>query len=171
MALKASTIVLNQKRAATGSQWRSWRRGVTWENLGRLKTRRAAAFWLCCNSWVAEAGSPAKRELYSLVSTSSNTTLWKYFDTSKLILTHVKAQKYLHQNTSIIPKVHNVQNGMFQNHIYDIIAYNCNALITEYSYWHISMFIPLTFEAGKGGITTIYSLSAGYFVNFRSGIK
>lgn len=32
-------------RAATGSQWRSWRRGITWENLGRLKTRRAAVFW------------------------------------------------------------------------------------------------------------------------------
>uniref|UniRef100_A0A0E9XZW9 Uncharacterized protein n=1 Tax=Anguilla anguilla TaxID=7936 RepID=A0A0E9XZW9_ANGAN len=31
-------------RAITGSQWRVVSRGVTWECLGRLKTRRAAAF-------------------------------------------------------------------------------------------------------------------------------
>ena len=63
-ALKASVVVLNLMQTATGSQWRSRRRrGVTWENLGRLKTRRAAAFWICCSSFVAEAGGPAKSEL------------------------------------------------------------------------------------------------------------
>ena len=36
MSLKASTFVLNQMWAATGSQRRSQRRQVTWENLGRL---------------------------------------------------------------------------------------------------------------------------------------
>ena len=34
--LMASTIVLNRMRAATRSQWRSWRSGVTLENLGRI---------------------------------------------------------------------------------------------------------------------------------------
>ena len=31
-ALKASAIVLNQMRTATGSRWRSKLKGVTWEN-------------------------------------------------------------------------------------------------------------------------------------------
>ena len=39
-ALKASTIVLNWMRDATGSQWRSRRKeGVTWEDLGKLLMR------------------------------------------------------------------------------------------------------------------------------------
>ena len=41
----------------------SWRRGVLWENLGRLKTRCTAVFWIRCNCLVAEAGSPVKSEL------------------------------------------------------------------------------------------------------------
>ncbi|KAK3521487.1 hypothetical protein QTP70_006825 [Hemibagrus guttatus] len=36
-------------RAATGSQWRERSSGVVWENLGRLKTSRAAAFWIICS--------------------------------------------------------------------------------------------------------------------------
>ena len=63
MALKASTIVLNWMRAATGSQWRSWRSRVTEENLGRLKTRHAAAFWICCNGLVAVAGSRSQEQV------------------------------------------------------------------------------------------------------------
>ena len=43
-ALKASINVLYSVRAATGSQWRERRRGETCENLGWLKTSRAAAF-------------------------------------------------------------------------------------------------------------------------------
>ena len=35
--------------------------GVTRENLGRLKTRHAAALWIHCNGLVTEAGSPTKR--------------------------------------------------------------------------------------------------------------
>ena len=43
-ALKASTIVLNWLQAATGSQWRSQSRGVTWESLGSLlKTQNTEA--------------------------------------------------------------------------------------------------------------------------------
>ena len=30
-------------------------RGVTWENLYRLKTRSAAVFWIHCNGLVAES--------------------------------------------------------------------------------------------------------------------
>ena len=56
-ALKASTIILNRTQAAPGSQWRSQRRGVTWENLSRFKIR------IRCNGLVAEAGSPAKSGL------------------------------------------------------------------------------------------------------------
>ena len=45
-ARKVSTRVLNLIRAVMGSQWREMRSRVTWERLGRLKTRRAAAFWI-----------------------------------------------------------------------------------------------------------------------------
>ena len=62
-ALWVSTIVLNLMQAATGSQGRSRKRGVTWENFGRLNTSRAAAFWMCCKGLIAEAGSPARSEL------------------------------------------------------------------------------------------------------------
>jgi len=44
-AMKASTSVLNLMRAITGRQWRSRKRGVTWENFGKLNTSCAAAFW------------------------------------------------------------------------------------------------------------------------------
>ena len=43
-ARKVSTRVLNLIRAVMGSQWREMRRGVTWECLGRMKTRWPAAF-------------------------------------------------------------------------------------------------------------------------------
>ncbi len=43
--LYASISVLNLKRAATGTQCRETKRGVTsWALLGSLKTSRAAAF-------------------------------------------------------------------------------------------------------------------------------
>ena len=51
----ASTIVVHRMQATTGSQWRSWRREVTWEHLGRLKMRRTSAFWINilseCTHW------------------------------------------------------------------------------------------------------------------------
>ena len=46
-ALESRTIILNRMRAATGSQWRSRRRGVTLENLGILKTRQRFS----CRGW------------------------------------------------------------------------------------------------------------------------
>jgi len=52
-------------QAITGSQWRSRKKGVTWENFGKLNTRRAAAFWVRCKGLIVEAGSPARRELQS----------------------------------------------------------------------------------------------------------
>ncbi len=42
--LYASISVLNFMRAATGSQCREIKKGVTWALLGSLKTSRAAAF-------------------------------------------------------------------------------------------------------------------------------
>ncbi len=42
--LYASINVLNLMRAATGSQCKEIKRGVTWALLGSLKTSRAAAF-------------------------------------------------------------------------------------------------------------------------------
>jgi len=39
------------------------KRGVTWENNGKLNTRRAAAFWKLCKDLIVEPGSPARREL------------------------------------------------------------------------------------------------------------
>ena len=47
IALNSSTIIFGM-RAATWSQWRSQRRGLTWENSGRSKTRHTASFWICC---------------------------------------------------------------------------------------------------------------------------
>jgi len=47
-ALQASTNDLNLMRAITGSQWRSRKRGVTWEHFGNLNTRHAAMFWMSC---------------------------------------------------------------------------------------------------------------------------
>ncbi len=44
VVLYASINVLNLMRAATGSQCREIKRGVTWALLGLLKTSRAAAF-------------------------------------------------------------------------------------------------------------------------------
>ncbi len=42
--LYASISILNLMQAATGSQCREIKRGVTWAFLGSLKTSRAAAF-------------------------------------------------------------------------------------------------------------------------------
>ncbi len=42
--LNTSISVLNLMRAATGSQCRESKRGVTWALLGLLKTNRNAAF-------------------------------------------------------------------------------------------------------------------------------
>ena len=42
--LGRSVMVLNLMWAVMGSQWREMKSGVTWERLGRLKIRRAAAF-------------------------------------------------------------------------------------------------------------------------------
>ncbi len=44
IVLYASISVLNWMRAATGSQCKETKRGVTWALLGSLKTSRAAAF-------------------------------------------------------------------------------------------------------------------------------
>ncbi len=43
VVLYASISVLNWMRAATGSQCKETKRGVTWALLGSLKTSRAAA--------------------------------------------------------------------------------------------------------------------------------
>jgi len=61
--MKVSTSVLNLMFVINGSQWRSWKRGATWENLFKLNTRRAAVFWMRCKGLIVEAGSPARREL------------------------------------------------------------------------------------------------------------
>ena len=63
VALYASIRVLYSVRAVTGSQWRERRRGVTCENLGWLKTRRAAAFWIIWRGLSVHAGRPVSREL------------------------------------------------------------------------------------------------------------
>ncbi len=44
LVLYASIGVLNWMRAATGSQCKDTKRGVTWALLGSLKTSHAAAF-------------------------------------------------------------------------------------------------------------------------------
>ncbi len=44
VVLYASISVLKLMRAATGSQYKEMKRGVTWALLGLLKTSRAAAF-------------------------------------------------------------------------------------------------------------------------------
>ncbi len=44
VVLYASISVLNLMRAATGSQCKETKRGVTWAFFGSLKTNHAAAF-------------------------------------------------------------------------------------------------------------------------------
>ncbi len=44
VVLYVSISVLNWRRAATGSQCKEIKRGVTWALLGSLKTSHAAAF-------------------------------------------------------------------------------------------------------------------------------
>ena len=46
VALNASISVSYSVRAVTGSQWKERRGIVTCENLGWLKTKRAATFWI-----------------------------------------------------------------------------------------------------------------------------
>ncbi len=53
VVLYASISVLNWMRAATGSQCKETKRGVTWALLGSLKTRGLIVF----------DGSPARRAL------------------------------------------------------------------------------------------------------------
>ncbi len=59
----ASINVLNLMRAATGSQCKETKRGVTWAILGSLKISRAAAFWIICRGLIVFDGSPARRAL------------------------------------------------------------------------------------------------------------
>ncbi len=46
VVLYASISVLNLMRAATGSQCKETKRGVTWALFGSLKTNHATAFWI-----------------------------------------------------------------------------------------------------------------------------
>ncbi len=63
VVLYASISVLNLMRAATGSQCKEIKRGVTWVLLGSLKTSRAAAFCIICRGLIVFDGSPARRAL------------------------------------------------------------------------------------------------------------
>ena len=63
VALNASIRVLYSVRAMTRRQWREWRRGVTCENFGWLKTKWAAAFWINWRGLTAHASRPVGREL------------------------------------------------------------------------------------------------------------
>ncbi len=61
VVLYASISVLNWMRAATGSQCKETKRGVTWALLGSLKTSHAAAY--LCRGLIVFDGSPARRAL------------------------------------------------------------------------------------------------------------
>ncbi len=50
-------------RAATGSQCKDTKRGVTCPLLGSLKTSRSTAFWIICRGLIVFDGSPARRAL------------------------------------------------------------------------------------------------------------
>ncbi len=63
VVLYASISALNLMRAATGSQCKEIKRGVTWALLGSLKTSRAAAFGIICRGLIVFDGSPARRAL------------------------------------------------------------------------------------------------------------
>ncbi len=54
VVLYASISVLNLMCAATWSQCREIKRGVTWAILGSLKTSRANAFWIICRGLIAQ---------------------------------------------------------------------------------------------------------------------
>ena len=54
---------LNLILAATASQWSDHSRGVMWENLGKLRMRRAAVFWMSCSGWMTQGGRLASKEL------------------------------------------------------------------------------------------------------------
>ncbi len=64
VVLYASISVLNWMRAATGSQCKDTKRGVTWALLGSLKTSRAAAivlaFLVLCSSYDNEQNTILK---------------------------------------------------------------------------------------------------------------
>lgn len=51
-------VLLLLRRSSSGSELRVPRSRVTWENLGKLNTRRAAAFWINCSGLTAQTGSP-----------------------------------------------------------------------------------------------------------------
>ncbi len=63
VVLYASINVLNWMRAATESQCREIKRGVTWALLGSQKRSRAAAFRIICTGLIVFDGSPARRAL------------------------------------------------------------------------------------------------------------
>ncbi len=68
--LYASISVLNWMRAATGSQCRDKKRGVTWALLGSLKTNRAAALYM-------ELFEVRVLVLYQFFPITSNRLLWR----------------------------------------------------------------------------------------------
>ncbi len=55
-----SINVLNLMRAATSSQCKEIKRGVTWTLLSSLKTSRAAAFWIICRVLILHDESPGQ---------------------------------------------------------------------------------------------------------------
>ncbi len=61
--LYASINDLNLLRAATDSQCKEIKRGVTWSLLGSLKTSHVAVFGIICRGLIAHDGSPARRAL------------------------------------------------------------------------------------------------------------
>ncbi len=56
--LYASISVLNLMRAATDSQCRETKRGVTWALLSSLKTNHAAELGIICKGLIVHDGSP-----------------------------------------------------------------------------------------------------------------
>ncbi len=63
VVLYASISVLNWMRAATGSQCKETKRGVTWALLGSLKTSRAAAFWIICRGLIVFDGRSSQKSI------------------------------------------------------------------------------------------------------------
>lgn len=62
--LGVSISVLNLMQEPTGSQWRQCFTEVVWENLKRLKTSCAFAFWISCSGQMTQRGRPARRTLH-----------------------------------------------------------------------------------------------------------
>ena len=70
-------------RAITGSQWRSVSRGVTWECLGTLNTRRAPPFWISCKGLIADARQ-ASQQSVAVIHTRQDHCLNKEAELSRL---------------------------------------------------------------------------------------